>query len=72
MAGGVVTPFTVSAVAVIAQFAPGFSAQRISSGAPGTEKTFRGFIALRSHSTIVAPKFFIAALSWMSCPMSIM
>ena len=51
----------MSAPAVIAQLAPGFSAQRISSGAPGTENTFSGFIAFRSHMTIVFPKFFIAA-----------
>ncbi len=42
--------FEVSAVAVIAQLSPSFSDQRISSGAPGTARTFLGVIALRSHT----------------------
>ena len=60
--------FEVSAAAVIAQLSPGLSDQRISSGAPGTLKTFFGFIAFRSHTTIVLPKCFIASASLMSSP----
>ena len=60
--------FEVSAAAVIAQLSPGFSDQRISSGAPGTASTCVGFIAFRSHTTIVLPKFFIASASLMSSP----
>src|SRR5262245_64575318 len=50
--------FEVSADAVIAQLSPSLSDQRISSGAPGTLRTFFGFMALRSHTTIVLPNFF--------------
>ena len=46
----------MSAAAVMAQLSPALSDQRISSGAPGTLKTFFGFMALRSHTTIVLPK----------------
>ncbi len=42
------------------------------SGAPGTENTFSGCIAFKSHITIVFPKFFIAESSWMSWERSIM
>ena len=58
----------VSAAAVIAQLSPDLSDQRISSGAPGTLKTFFGFIALRSHTTIVLPNFFIASASFTRSP----
>ena len=58
----------VSAVAVMAQSSPPASDQRISSGAPGTLKICCGRMALRSHITMVAPKFFIASPSLMSSP----
>src|SRR6267143_7284027 len=51
----------VSAVAATAQLSRGASDQRISSGAPGTLSTFFAFIALRSQTTIVLPKRFIAS-----------
>ena len=60
--------FEVSAAAVIAQLSLGLSDQRISSGAPGTLNTLVGFIAFRSHTTMVVPNFFIASASPMSCP----
>ena len=60
--------FDVSAAAVIAQLSFGLSDQRISSGAPGTESTFWGFNAFRSHTTMVLPKFFIASASLISSP----
>ena len=60
--------FEVSAEAVIAQVSPSLSDQRISSGAPGTLSAFLGFIALRSHTTIVLPKRFIASASLMRSP----
>ena len=58
----------VSAAAVMAQLSPDLSDQRISSGAPGTLKTFLGFMALRSHITIVLPNFFIASASFTRSP----
>ena len=58
----------MSAAAVIAQLSLGLSDQRISSGAPGTLNTLVGFIAFRSHATMVLPKFFIASPSLISCP----
>ena len=64
--------FEVSAVAVMAQLSPSFSDQRISSGAPGTLKTFCGFIAFKSQATMVAPKCFMASASPISLPRSIM
>ena len=64
--------FEVSAVAVTAQLSPCLSDQRISSGAPGTLRILVGFIALRSHTTIVLPKRFIASGSFTSFPKSIM
>ena len=51
----------VSAVAATAQLSTELSYQRISNGAPGTLKIFFGFIALRSHSTMVPPNRFIAS-----------
>jgi hypothetical protein len=60
--------FEVSAAAVTAQLSPALSDQRISRGAPGTLKTFFGFIALRSHITIVLPKRFIASASFTRSP----
>src|SRR5437764_14377623 len=54
----------VSAVAATAQLSPGFKDQRISSGATGTVKTFCGFMAFKSHSTMVLPKSFIACGSF--------
>src|SRR6266480_7918311 len=50
--------FEVSAAAVMAQLSFGLSDQRISSGAPGTLNTFVGFIAFRSQTTMLLPKFF--------------
>ena len=41
-----------------------------SRGAPGTSKILVGFIALRSHNTIVPPKCFIASLSLTTSPRS--
>ncbi len=60
--------FEVSAAAVTAQLSPALSDQRISSGAPGTLKIFFGFMALRSHATMVPPKFFMASASFTRSP----
>ena len=60
--------FEVSAVAVIAQVSPSLSDHRISSGAPGTLRTFFGFIALRSQTAMVFPKRFMASASFTSSP----
>src|ERR1700730_17870679 len=51
----------VNAAAVTAQFWPGASAQRISNGAPGTLRTWVGFLLLRSQTTTVEPKRFMAS-----------
>ena len=56
------------AVAVTAQLSPDFNDQRISNGAPGTLKIFFGFIAFKSHITIVLPNNFIASGSLITSP----
>ncbi len=62
--------FDVSAVAVIAQFWSEPSAQRISSGAPGTAKICAGSIVLWFHSTIVPPNCAMAFGSLTTSPSS--
>jgi len=53
--------FEVNAAAVIAQFWPGASDQRISNGAPGTLRICVGCMDFRFHTTTVLPKCFIAS-----------
>jgi hypothetical protein len=55
--------FEVSAVEVKAYSWRGCSAQRISSGAPGTASVWSGFRAWKSHTTMVLPKCFMASAS---------
>ena len=60
--------FAVRAVAVTAQLSPDLSDHRISKGAPGTLNIFFGFIAFKSHITIVLPNNFIASGSFITSP----
>src|SRR5437763_15964336 len=60
--------FEVRAAAVTAQFCPAASAQRISSGAPGTLSTWVGGMDFRFHTTTVLPNFFIDSTSLIDYP----